>query len=61
MYVIVFFLHLPLDCGNKFTHANRHCQRHPGSILRREVADDALAENMKKVATSPEVSQWLKR
>ncbi|XP_067824831.1 zinc finger protein 367-like [Heptranchias perlo] len=47
-------------CASKFTHANRHCSRHPYARLRRQEG----ATNQDKVTTAEEdkaVAEWLAR
>ncbi|XP_053158978.1 zinc finger protein 367 [Hemicordylus capensis] len=44
-------------CVSRFTHANRHCTKHPYARLRREEPTDRL--NKKQTADNKAVAEWL--
>ncbi|XP_044302796.1 zinc finger protein 367 [Varanus komodoensis] len=44
-------------CVSRFTHANRHCPKHPYAKLRREEPTDRL--NKKQTADNKAVAEWL--
>nr|XP_056704669.1 zinc finger protein 367 [Euleptes europaea] len=44
-------------CVSRFTHANRHCPKHPYARLRREEPTDSL--NKKQTAANKAVAEWL--
>ncbi|KAK9408263.1 zinc finger protein [Crotalus adamanteus] len=44
-------------CISRFTHANRHCPKHPYAKLRREEPTDRL--NKKQTADNKAVAEWL--
>ncbi|XP_015268161.1 PREDICTED: zinc finger protein 367 [Gekko japonicus] len=44
-------------CVSRFTHANRHCPKHPYARLRREEPTDRL--NKKQTADNKAVAEWL--
>uniref|UniRef100_A0A670JCU6 Zinc finger protein 367 n=1 Tax=Podarcis muralis TaxID=64176 RepID=A0A670JCU6_PODMU len=44
-------------CVSRFTHANRHCPKHPYAKLRREEPTDRL--NKKQTAENKAVAEWL--
>ncbi|XP_062984832.1 zinc finger protein 367 [Elgaria multicarinata webbii] len=44
-------------CVSRFTHANRHCPKHPYAKLRREEPTDKL--NKKQTADNKAVAEWL--
>lgn len=47
-------------CQNRFTHANRHCAKHPSSPLQRDEcsAENALSNNENQ---SEDVTKWLEK
>jgi len=57
---LAYFCVVLLDCGTRFTHANRHCPDHPAHAL---VRDDANMPppSLDAYATSPEATDWLQR
>ncbi|XP_054842191.1 zinc finger protein 367 [Eublepharis macularius] len=44
-------------CVSRFTHANRHCAKHPYARLKREEPTDGL--NKKQTADNKAVAEWL--
>lgn len=44
-------------CSNRFTHANRHCSKHPFSRLKREEAKDCLGKGQS--VDNKAVAEWL--
>ncbi|XP_065596655.1 zinc finger protein 367 [Cyrtonyx montezumae] len=46
-------------CLSRFTHANRHCPKHPYARLKREELTDRL--NKKQTADNKAVAEWLEK
>lgn len=46
-----------LGCGNRFTHANRHCPKHPFSRLKREEPQDGQGKTQS--VDNKAVAEWL--
>lgn len=46
-----------LGCGNRFTHANRHCPKHPFSRLKREEPKEGLGKAQS--VDNKAVAEWL--
>lgn len=44
-------------CGNRFTHANRHCPKHPFSRLKREEPKEDLGKAQS--VDNKAVAEWL--
>lgn len=44
-------------CGNRFTHANRHCPNHPFSRLKREEPKEGLGKAQS--VDNKAVAEWL--
>lgn len=44
-------------CGNRFTHANRHCPKHPFSRLKREEPKEGLGKAQS--VDNKAVAEWL--
>jgi len=52
----VFFL----ECGTRFTHANRHCPDHPNQALVRDEAN-MPTPTLDTKSSSPHAIAWLQR
>jgi hypothetical protein len=51
---------ISVECGTRFTHANRHCPDHPNQALVRDEANMPTPTFDSKT-TSPQAVAWLQR
>lgn len=54
---MIFFIFFCTGCGNRFTHANRHCPNHPFSRLKREEPKEG--QGKAQSVDNKAVAEWL--